>query len=51
MKLIVTTVGSVMVSVLSSSVVARGFGPMASKHATLRGKIKDWFAWNQNNVS
>ena len=54
-----------MVSVLASSAVDRGFelqsgqtkdfkigvGCLSAKHATLRSKIKDWLARNQNNVS
>jgi hypothetical protein len=55
----------VMVSVLASSVVDRGFEPrsgqtndykiyicfFSAKHATLRSKSKYWLARNQNNVS
>ena len=58
------TVG-VMVSVLASSVVDRGFEPWSGqtkdykigiccfspKHAALRRKNKDWLARNQDNVS
>ena len=58
-------IGSVMVGVLASSVVGRGFEPrsgqakvykigiccFSAKHATLRRKSKDWLARNQNNVS
>ena len=54
-----------MVSVLSSSVVDRGFEPrlgqakdckigiccFSAKHAALRSKSKDWLAQNQDNVS
>ena len=54
-----------MVSVLSSSVVDRGFEPwsgqakdykigiccFSAKHAALRSKSKDWLAGNQGNVS
>ena len=54
-----------MVSVLSSSVVDRGFEPQSgqtkdykigiccfsAKHAALRRKSKDWLARNQENVS
>ena len=57
--------GGVMVSVLSSSLVDRGFDPrsgqtndynigiccFSAKHAALRSKGKDWLARNQNNVS
>jgi hypothetical protein len=57
-------IGGVMVSVLASSVVDRGFGPrlgqtkdfkigiccFSAKHAALRRKSKDWFAQNQNNM-
>ena len=53
-----------MVSVLTSSVVDRGFEPrsgqtedyeivicsFSTKHAGLREKRKDWLARNQNNV-
>ena len=55
----------VMVSMLTSSVVDRGFEPrsgqtndykigiccFSAKHTVLRRKSKDWFARNQNNVS
>ena len=55
----------VMVSVLASSAVDRGFDPrsgqtkdykigiccFSAKHAALRRKSKDWLARNQNNVS
>ena len=55
----------VMVSVLVSSAVDRGFKPrlgqtkdykigiycFSAKHTALRRKSKDWLAWNQNNVS
>jgi hypothetical protein len=54
-----------MVSMLTSSVVDRGFEPQSgqtkdyeigiccfsAKHATLSRKSKDWLAQNQNNVS
>ena len=54
-----------MVSVLTSSVVDRGFKPrsgqtkdykigiccFSAKHAALRRKSKDWLTRNQNNVS
>ena len=57
-------IGGVMVNVLASSVVNRGFKTMSgqtkyynigmccfsAKHAVLRRKSKDWFARNQNNV-
>jgi hypothetical protein len=57
-------IGGVMVSVLVSSVVERGFETWSSqtndyeigiccfsaKHAALRRKSKDWLARNQNNV-
>ena len=57
--------GGVMVSVLASRAVDRGFQPrsgqtkdykiriccFSSKHAALRRKSKGWFARNQNNVS
>ena len=58
-------IGGVMVCVLASSVVDRGFEPQSgqtkdykigmccfsAKHAALRRKSKDWLARNQNNVS
>jgi hypothetical protein len=58
-------IGGVMVSVLASSAVDRGFEPQSgqtkdykigiccfsAKHAALRRKSKDWLARNQNNVS
>jgi hypothetical protein len=58
-------IGGVMVSVLASSVVDRGFEPrsgqtkdykigiccFSAKHAALRRKSIDWMARNQNNVS
>ena len=58
-------IGGVMVCVLSSSAVDRGFEPQSgqtkyykigiccfsAKHAALRRKSKDWLARNQNNVS
>ena len=54
-----------MVSVLASSTVDRGLEPrsgqtkdskigiccFSAKHAALRGKSKDWLAWNRDNVS
>ena len=58
-------IGGVMVSVLASSAVDRGFEPrlgqtkdykigiccFSAKHVALRRKSKDWLARNQNNVS
>ena len=58
-------IGGVMVSVLVSSAVDRGFEPrlgqtkyykiriccFSAKHASLRRKSKDWLARNKNNVS
>ena len=58
-------IGGVMVSVLASGVVDRGFESrsgqtkdytigicrFSAKHAALRRKSKDWLARNQNNVS
>ena len=55
----------VMVSVLASSAIDRGFKPrsgqtkdytigiccFSAKHVALRRKSKDWLARNQNNVS
>ena len=57
-------IDGVMVSVLASSAVERGFEPrsgqtkdykigiccFSAKHAALRSKSKDWLARNQNNV-
>ena len=58
-------INGLLVSVLASSVVDRGFEPrsgqtkdykigtccFSAKHAALRSKSKDWLARNQNNVS
>jgi hypothetical protein len=58
-------IGGIMVSVLASNAVDRGFQPrsgqtkdygigifcFSAKHAALRRKNKDWLARNQNNVS
>jgi hypothetical protein len=58
-------IGVVMVSVLVSSAVDRGFEPrsgltkeykiciscFSANHAALSRKNKDWLAWNQDNVS
>ena len=58
-------IGGVMVSVLTSSAVYRGFEPrlgqtkdykigiccFSAKHAALKRKSKDWLARNQSNVS
>ena len=58
-------IGDVMVRVLASSAVDRGFEPrsghtkdykidiccFSAKHAALRRKSKDWSARNQDNVS
>ena len=51
-------IGVVMVSVLKSSAVDRGFNPQSgqtkdfsTKHAALRRKSKDWLTWNRDNVS
>ena len=58
-------IGGVMVSVLASDAVDRGFESrsgqtnnykigmscFSAKHAALRRKSKDWSARNQNNVS
>jgi hypothetical protein len=58
-------IGGVMVSMLASSVVDRGFEPwsaqtkdykigiccFSAKHAAYGRKSKDWLARNQNNVS
>jgi hypothetical protein len=58
-------IGGVMVGMLASSAVDRGFEPrwgktkeykigmccFSAKQAALRRKSKDWLAWKQNNVS
>ena len=59
-------IGGVMVSMLDSSAVDRGFEPQSgqtkdykeigmccfsAKHAALRRKSKDWLARNQDNMS
>ena len=46
-------IGGVMVSVLASSAVDRGFEPRSgqTKDYKIRRKNKDWLARNQNNVS
>ena len=58
-------ISGVIVSVLASSAVDRGFEPgwgqtkaykigiycFSAKHAALRRKSKDWLVRNQNNVS
>jgi hypothetical protein len=58
-------ISGVMVSMVTSSVVDRGFEPrsgqtkdyeigiccFSAKHAALRRKSKDWLAQNQDNVS
>jgi hypothetical protein len=65
LDLIHNRIGGVMVSVLASSVIDRGFEPrsgqtkdykisiccFSAKHAALRSKSKDWLAQNQDNVS
>jgi hypothetical protein len=62
---IIYHIAGVMVSVLVSSVIDRGFESrsgqtkdynigiycFSAKHAALRRKSKDWLARNQNNVS
>jgi hypothetical protein len=61
----INRISAVMVSVLISSVVDRGFKPrsgqtnkykigiccFSTKHTALRSESKDWLARNQNNVS
>ena len=61
----INCIGGVMISVLTSSVVDRGFESrsgqtkdseigiccFSAKHAALRRKNKDWLAQNQDNVS
>jgi hypothetical protein len=63
--MIVNHIGGVMVSLLASIEVDRGFEPrsgetkdykigiccFSAKRVALRIKGKDWLAWNQNNVS
>ena len=58
-------IGGVIISVLASSAVDRGFEPrsgqtkdykigiccFSTKHAALRRKSKDWLAQNQDDVS
>ena len=58
-------IGGVMVCVLASNAVDRGFEPrsrqtkdykigifcFSAKHVALRRKSKDWLSQNQNNVS
>ena len=58
-------IGGIMVSVIASSAVDRGFEPrsdqtkdykigiccFSAKYAALRRKSKDWLAQNQDNVS
>ena len=58
-------IGGIMVRVLASSAVDRGFEPQlgqtkdykigiccfSAKYTALRRMSKDWLAWNQNNVS
>ena len=58
-------IGGVMVGMLASSAVDRGFEPQScqskdykngiccffTKHTALRRKSKDWLAWNQQKVS
>ena len=64
-KLNINRIGGVMVSVLASCVVDRGFEPwtdltriykiciccFSAKYATLRKKSKDWLARNRDNVT
>ena len=61
----INRIGRVMVSVLASSAVGRGFEPrsgqskdnkigiccFSAKHAAIRRKSTDWMALNPNNVS
>jgi hypothetical protein len=58
-------ISGVMISVLASSAIDRGFEPrsgqakyfkigiwcFSANHTTLRRKSQDWLAWNQDNVS
>jgi hypothetical protein len=61
-NMIFVDISGIMVSVLTSSALSRGFEPrsgqtkigiccFSAKHTTLRRKSKDWLARNQNNVS
>ena len=61
----INRISCVMVSVLASGAVDRGFEPrsgqskdykigigcFSAKHSVLRRKSKDWFARNRNNMS
>ena len=61
----VNCICGVMVSTLASNAIDHGFKPwwgqtidykigiycFSAKHTALRRKNKDWFAWNQNNLS
>jgi hypothetical protein len=63
--IIVNRIGGVIISVLASTVIDRGFESrsghikdykidiccFSAKHATLKRKSKDWLAWNQDNMS
>jgi hypothetical protein len=54
LQLKANSIGGVMVSVLASSAVDRGFEPRSCKtkcESALRRKNKDWLARNQDNVS
>ena len=65
LKKIGNRIGSIMVSVLTSSAIDCGYEPrsgqtkeckigiccLSTKNASLRRKSKDWLARNQNNVS
>ena len=64
-QIVINRISGVMVSVVASSVVDRGFEPrsdktkyykigiccFSAKKAPLRRKGKYWLAWNQDNVS
>ena len=64
-EIIFNRIGGVMVGMFASSVVDQGFEPLSgqtrdykigicclsTKGAALKRKMKDWLAWNQNNVS
>ena len=62
---VLNRIGGIMVSVVASSAIDRGFEPQSgltkdfeigiccfsAKHVALRRKSKDWLSRNQNNVS
>ena len=51
-SMVLNRIGGVMVSVLASSALDRGFESQSGQTiASLRSKSKDWLAWIQDNVS